>query len=381
MHSPKAHLKYRLSPLQIALPGVASLALCLFSAPAPSQGKADPTMQKAQQAVTKGIEYLRRTQEKDGSWSEYPATTALAVTGLLRNGKTEVNDPSVAKAIQFILRAAKPNGAIFADSNPATALPNYNTSLCVMALALTKNPAYKPVIQKAQKYLENSQFDEGENIKPNDPTYGGIGYGSDPDDHPDLGNLQTALEALKETGTPSSSPVWKKAITFIQRVQNRKESNDQAWAKQSPDDGGFAYDSTGESKIPGGTGHTSMGAMTYAGVKSYIYAGVSKNDPRVTAAWNWIRSHYTVAEHPGMGNTSLYYYYHTMAKTLDVYGQKKLQDTKGQSHDWAHDLAAQLVAEQHPDGSWFNSNSRYWENQPGLVTSYSLITLSYCLKK
>jgi len=124
-----------------------------------------------------------------------------------------------------------------------------------------------------------------------------------------------------------------------------------------------------------------MGAMTYAGVKSYIYAGVSKNDPRVKAAWDWIRGHYTVAEHPGMGDTSLYYYYHTMAKTLDVYGQKKVQDTKGQSHDWQHDLAAQLAAAQHPDGSWFSSNSRYWENQPGLVTSYSLITLSYCLKK
>jgi squalene-hopene/tetraprenyl-beta-curcumene cyclase len=39
-----------------------------------------------------------------------------------------------------------------------------------------------------------------------------------------------------------------------------------------------------------------------------------------------------------------------------------------------------LAAKQNGDGSWFNTNARYWENQPPLVTSYSLIALSYCLK-
>ena len=39
-----------------------------------------------------------------------------------------------------------------------------------------------------------------------------------------------------------------------------------------------------------------------------------------------------------MGSNSLYYYYHTMAKTLDVYGQKIVTDKNGKSHDWAQDL-------------------------------------------
>jgi squalene-hopene/tetraprenyl-beta-curcumene cyclase len=340
----------------------------------------DPVMARARQAVDKGLNYLRRVQETDGSWSEYPATTALALTAFLRNGHNELNEPAVARGVKFLLRSVKPSGAIYNDANPATALPNYNTCLSVMALTLTRNAAYKSILQKAQKYLENSQFDEGEGITPGNPIYGGIGYGSDPDDHPDLSNLQTALEALKESGTPAASPVWKKAIIFLQRVQNRRESNDQAWVKEGPDDGGFVYDSTGESKVKDGK-HTSMGAMSYAGLKSYLYAGVSKSDPRAQAAWNWIRGHYTVTEHPGMGDTSLYYYYHTMAKTLDVYGQKIVTDTRGKTHDWSHDLAAQMVAVQHPDGSWFNTNARYWENQPSLVTSYTLIALSYCVKR
>jgi len=121
--------------------------------------------------------------------------------------------------------------------------------------------------------------------------------------------------------------------------------------------------------------------MSYAGLKSYIYCGVSRSDPRAQAAWSWIGAHYTVTEHPGMGDTSLYYYYHTMAKTLDVYGQKMVRDTGGRPHDWSRDLAEQLVRRQHPDGSWYNDNARFWENQPSLVTRNSLIALSYCLKR
>lgn len=347
-----------------------------------AQTKQDATMQRAKQAVEKGIGYLHRVQETDGSWSHYPATTALALSGLLHNGRTESNDTNVAKGIQFLIHNAKPNGGIYTDANPAIALPNYNTSLAIMALSMTRNPVYKPIIRKAQKYLEKSQYDESDGIKPNNPMYGGIGYGDDPGDdtHPDLSNLQLALEALHDSGELSNSPVFNKALIFLQRVQNRKETNDQAWANDGPNDGGFAYTSQGASPADEKK-HASYGSMTYAGLKSYIYTGVNKSDPRAQAAWSWIRGHYTVSEHPGMGSTSLYYYYHTMAKTLDVYGEKIVKDSKGVKHEWSHDLAKAIVAAQKPDGSWFNSNSRYWENQPSLVTSYSLISLSYCLKK
>lgn len=334
----------------------------------------------ARAAAQKGMAYLRRVQETDGSWSHYPATTALAVSALMRNGATEVKDPAVAKAIQYLLAAAKPDGAIYSDANPATALPNYNTSLALMALSLTHNAAYRPVMEKAQAYLERLQFDEGEGVSPSDPRYGGVGYGSKPD-RPDLSNLQMALESLKESGVPGSAPVWKKAVVFIQRLQNRRETNDQAWAKEGPNDGGFLYDVRGRSENKSGGEYASMGTMTYAGLKSYIYCGVSKTDPRAESAWDWIRGHYTVAEHPGMGDTSLYYYYHTMAKTLDVYGRKVFSDTKGVPHNWKQELAAEIVRRQRPDGSWYNDNARFWENQPPLVTSYTLLAMSYCLKR
>jgi squalene-hopene/tetraprenyl-beta-curcumene cyclase len=353
---------------------VASGGTLVLSAPI----KVSQSVVRARVAVKRGVQYLKQVQESDGSWSHYPATTALALIALQRNGYSAHSDPAVARGVRFLLKLQQPNGSICNPSDPNTALPNYNTALSLMALVLTHNAEYKPIIARGQKYLENLQFGAADGMKKSNPLYGGIGYGSDPDDHPDVSNLTTALEALKQSGVPSQAPVFQRAIVFLQRVQNRVDSNDQAWAKTGPNDGGFTYDPYGTSKTVTG-GHRSMGAMTYQGMESYIYCGLNRNDPRVSAAWHWIRSDYTVTHHPGEGNTALYYYYNAMAKTLAVYGQRNVTDTQGVSHNWAADLENQLSKLQHPDGSWFNSNPRYWENQPSLVTSYTLIALSYCL--
>jgi squalene-hopene/tetraprenyl-beta-curcumene cyclase len=294
----------------------------------------------------------------------------VATLALLRSGLTE-KDPAVKKAIAYLVSKAKPNGAIYDDSNPATALPNYNTALAMTAIHATGNPAYRELIRKAQQFLSRSQFDEGEGYTRAQVSYGGIGYGSKPD-KPDLSNLQQALEALKETKYDPKAPLWDKALLFLQRCQNRKESNPAAWAGN---DGGFVYASEGESKAGD---HSSYGSMTYAGLKSYIYCRVNRSDPRVQAAWNWLRGHYTVAENPGMGDAGLYYYYHTMAKTLSVWGQELVTDSTGRRHTWQADLARELIGRQAGDGSWSNKNSRWWEDNKDLVTGYSLLALAYC---
>ena len=40
------------------------------------------------------------------------------------------------------------------------------------------------------------------------------------------------------------------------------------------------------------------GSMTYAGIKSLIYCGVSKDDPRVKKAYEWIQKNYTRRRQP-----------------------------------------------------------------------------------
>ena len=73
--------------------------------------------------------------------------------------------------------------------------------------------------------------------------------------------------------------------------------------------------------------------MTYAGLKSMIYAGLGKDDLRVKAALAYVKAHYTLDENPGLGQQGLYYYYHTFAKTMSVLGEPTLIDALGEP-DW-----------------------------------------------
>jgi squalene-hopene/tetraprenyl-beta-curcumene cyclase len=43
--------------------------------------------------------------------------------------------------------------------------------------------------------------------------------------------------------------------------------------------------------------------------------------------------------------------------------------------DWKTDLTKRLLNLQSPDGSWVNSNGRWWEKDPVLVTAYSILAL------
>jgi len=345
--------------------------------PAAAVPGAAQARQQARAAMDRGVAYLRKTQQEDGSWLHYPGITALDLIALVRAG-VAASDPAASRAAAFLAAQAKPNGGIYDDSNPAQALPNYNTSLSVSALVALGGTKYRTVVQKAQRFLENSQFDEAEGFTPRQYQYGGIGYGSKAD-NPDLSNLQQALEALRDSGYPQHGPAFERAIQFLQRCQNRKESNDQSW---SGNDGGFIYAASGESKADEYTKqpHSSYGSMTYAGLKSYLYCGLTRNDPRAKAAYQWLQANYSVEENSRMKDDGLYYYYHTMSKTLAVYGDKTFVDAKGTRHYWAVELIGALARRQKPDGSWVNTTPRWRENTPDLTTAYAVISLANCLK-
>jgi squalene-hopene/tetraprenyl-beta-curcumene cyclase len=120
--------------------------------------------------------------------------------------------------------------------------------------------------------------------------------------------------------------------------------------------------------------------MTYAGLKSLIYAGLAADDPRVKAAVKWIKDHYTLGENPGMGSAGLYYYYQAYARALAALGVDEFTDSTGKKHDWRAELVRELASRQQADGSWLNENARWLEGNPNLVTGYVLLTLSYARK-
>ena len=326
-------------------------------------------------SIDRGLEWLKSQQAEDGLFGNHPGITALVLTAFLRhpeNRYTEAAHPFIQKGLQRLVELQQPDGAIYnVEMQPA--LPNYNTSIAVMALSSTGNPAYTDVIKKAQGFLKALQVTDEESVY-----YGGIGYGSR-QEVKDLSNLNIAIQALKESGSDDQE-VWNKAIQFLERTQNRSESNDQSWAGN---DGGFIYSPDGESKAGTDAAGSprSYASMTYAGLLSFIYANVDRDDERVQAAFKWIKEHFTLEENYGMGSQGLYYNYHTMAKALRLYGDATFVDAKGVSHDWYREFAEKMIELQKPDGFWMNAESRWMEADPRLVTAYVILGLNTAYPK
>ena len=338
-----------------------------------------PASDKYQRTTGQGIGYLRGAQADDGSWSHHagPAVTALVATALIRHGRS-VDDPMLAKALRYLENHVRDDGGIY---QRGTRYRNYETCLAIVCLSEANvDGRYDQILQQADHFVGELQWDEGEGHERSSPSYGGFGYGKH--NRPDMSNTQISLDALRALGKGAADPRIEKALIFISRCQNLEGPHNTTPFATKIEDGGFYYTvaaggSSQAGKTPNG-GLRSYGSMTYAGLKSMIYAGVSSDDPRVTAAHRWIQAHYTLAENPGMGAAGLYYYYHTFAKALDTIGNDMVEDTDGSTHDWRRELAEVLTREQHADGSWTNRTARWLEGDPHLVTAYALLALDYC---
>jgi len=114
---------------------------------------------------------------------------------------------------------------------------------------------------------------------------------------------------------------------------------------------------------------------------SLLYAGVDKDDERVIAAIDWLKSHFNLQENPNMGQEGLYYYLHTMAKALDAYDEDTLLLDDGTEVNWPKVLAERFVSLHKHPGFWVNENSRWMESNPYLVSAYSLLSLQYIYPK
>jgi squalene-hopene/tetraprenyl-beta-curcumene cyclase len=332
------------------------------------------------QAVDRAIQYLlSKGQGPDGAFSAqaWPGVTAVVTAGILRHGRS-ADDPAVAKSLKYLEGFVQSDGGIYAKD---TFYKNYETSLALMCFAeANRGGRYNKLIKNADKFLKAEQWDERVGQDKSSPSYGGAGYGRNK--RPDLSNTGFFLDALKAAGDGPDDEAVKKALIFVSRCQNlESEHNTLPFATKNPD-GGFYYTAAGggvsqAGSLPDG-GLRSYGSMTYAGLKSMIYAGVGPDDPRVKAALKWLQSHYDVTSNPGMGSSGLYYYYHTFAKALDTLGKPEFIDEKGEKHDWRRDLLGELIRRQRPDGSWVNEDNRWMESDPNLVTGYTLLTLAYC---
>jgi squalene-hopene/tetraprenyl-beta-curcumene cyclase len=388
----------------LALPAVRTFAGDAPAAQAAAAQPAGDAAARARATLDRAVEFLKSRQQPTGAWhgeKEPPALTAIVLKAIVVSRPADKSAAYVKKGYDNLLTNQLDDGGIYKDL-----LANYNTAIAVSALAAADNPEYRDEIDRAVAYLKGlqwtektrpqyqdpkEQFTNQQVVKDDkDPFYGGWGYGgrSRGGGRPDLSNVQVTLDALRDAGLEPGDEAYDRALKFVTRMQNLSETNDQPWAG---DDGGFIYSPADTRKGEGFAGEytspdgrrmiRSYGSMTYAGLKSMIYAGLTKDDPRVKAAWDWVTKNWSLDENPGMrlnkpemAQSGLYYYYHTLAKALNAYNQPTITDARGASHDWRLELVEKLSSLQKPDGSWAG-DKRWMEDNAVLVTAYMVLAL------
>ena len=388
----------------------AGVLLLAVGALAQTGGRPSPEqLAQARAMRDKAADYLLTQQDAaTGGWSvreggpNLPAITGLVLLGMTADGAIANRDRATTRAIdrgfEYVLSMQQGDGGVY-----DRILPQYNTAIALAALSRRDDDRARDAARRALAFLRTLQYSEdnpNEELRVNrdHPFYGGIGYGGS--GRPDNSNMHMFMLALQEAGVSADDPAVQRALVFLQRTQMDDRVNDMAYARGSRQ-GGFIYSTSpsgeqmgaGESKagtieetLSDGTTASRLrayGSMTYAGFKSYVYAQLPADDVRVTAALDWIRHHYTVEENPRIGTDGYYYFILTFSRALDAYGQPTLEvvatDGSQEIVNWADDLIEQLATLQNEDGSFRSVDDRWMENNPVLITAYSLIALGEVL--
>ncbi len=405
--------------------------------PSPQEAQVDSIQNEAQKTLQKGVNFLLSRQDKEGAWQQDPAITALCTLALFQAQNID-NPVRVKQAYEagrmYCLKFQQKDGSFSKQGRYI----NYTTAVVMTTLATMNYPEDREKLLKGRHYLLGEQLTEHNINNPTDsssPYYGGFGYGNamkspvdsslKPTDKSksfagltgkppagkgggrggmmagngaDLSCTASVLEALAATehlegednpaglkSKEKSQLAWKNAVKFVERCQSVPSENGEAWVEKADSEGyngGFAYRPVGDKMTHATDAKTlrTYGSMTYAGVKSMIYAKLDPNDYRVKAAKGWIARNYTLEENPGMGQEGLYYYYHTLSKTYAVLGADEINLPNGQKAQWKNDLQKAVISRIQTNGSWQNSIGRWMESVPELVTAYTLLSLELSMK-
>lgn len=398
---------------------IVATAFLLLIAPATSRAEEDTkisTVQRkaAELAMQRGLDWLVPLQQESGAWSNtnFPALTAMPLLAMVRSGREDLI-PHIQRATDFLISCAKTigpdKGAIYqhVDGRRGGGLSNYNTALSLIALhAVQESSLFEdgqitnlvPVILDARAFLAASQY-LGDSVH-----YGGMGYDPPTErSYADLSNAYLGYEAIRITESieelrPGGARVdlnWQAATRFIERIQNLPEVNDRPWATDHPDEvGGFTYradihrDDFGAFIDEDGVErHRSARTMSFAGLVSYLYAGVSRDDERVQAAKAWIQRNWNPEipnRNPELAGTpsemgGFFYYLKVLSRALQIYDTDTLTLADGSTVNWRDQVISVIAAHQTDDGFWINEYGRYWEADPVLSTAYALLALQNAL--
>ncbi len=322
-------------------------------------GDLDP--QQVQQAIEKGVEFLKRKQ-KGGAWDDYlgyEESGNLLCTLALLNCGVKPSDPMLQKPLDH-LRSVQ-------------LTKTYTVSLQTMVFCLAEPKRDLLLIQRNAKWLEEKQIKEG-------PTRGGWSYplGSNADNS----NSQFALLALYEAeraGIPVQDDTWRMALAYWKSGQNP----DGSWGYTNGGNRAFATGSmtcAGLTSLVIAAGRTSAGDAESDGAQVHCCGSHEADDSaeRIERAVQWLGRHFTVQQNPvpfaGLGAAAPWHYYYLYG--MERVGRMTARRFIGQ-HDWYREGAAYLISPnaQQLGGGW-EEGKRGPDADANVATSFALLFLA-----
>lgn len=282
------------------------------------------------QAISHGLEFLARSQNRDGSWrtiggaGDYPvAMTSLAGLALLASGSTPTQGPyarNVSTALSFVLRSARRDGLIAQLEEEQHCMHGHGFALLFLAqcFGMEEDPKrlaeIRLALQRGVELTGRSQSAAG-------------GWLYTPDSGGDEGSVTVTqvqgLRACRNAGIAVPKKVIDNAMTYLERSAN--------------DDGGIRYQVSDRGP--------SRPAITAAAVACWYNAGKYEH-PLARKALSYCEENLQPAAGRSTRYFGHYYYAHLyMAQVMYLSGDERWLPYFGA-------IREELLRSQQSDGSW-----------------------------
>ena len=315
---------------------VSSVLIALLLLPATASQGATPEesavefVAPAQESINRGLAYLARSQQPDGSFNgrglgKNPAVVALTGMAFLASGSSPLRGPygeECERCVDYLAEQTQPNGFI-AVQGATSHGPMYGHGFAALFLAeaygMSPREDLRDKVAASVRLIVASQNSEG-----------GWRYQPTPNDA-DLSVTICqimALRAARNAGIHVPAETVDRCIEYVKNCQNP--------------DGGFGY--TLRDK-------TSLFPRSAAGVVALYSAGVYEGDA-LDRGLSYLDKHL-----PGRvrrGRSSHFYYGH-------YYGMQAMWQAGGQRWaNWYPAIRNMLIARQQNDGSWPDGNGPHY---------------------
>ncbi|MBM4033682.1 MAG: terpene cyclase/mutase family protein [Planctomycetes bacterium] len=320
----------------------ALLALALLLGVAPLARAATTRVQvaelspQAESAIDKGLRYLAKAQNQDGSWgARYPAAiTGLTMMAFMLKGyfpERGQHAKPLDRGLAWLLKRGKEGGGYLGGTNQGM----YEHGLATLALAevwgMTNKEEVRDILKRAVGVILRAQHPEG-----------GWRYQPQPIDADISVTVMqiVALASAAEAGILVPAETIRKATAYVKKCQD-------------PLKGGFGY-------TPGGGPNASLSSSA-AGLLSLLMCG-ERDSTVIKKGINFL----TRLPKEEFNQTKFYHYGHYYAV------QAMYQAGENYYQDWYPKIHDALLRKQRDDGSWLGDGG---EGDPAYGTSMSILIL------